>query len=152
MLEIGTKVFINRVFRQHRPSPTGYERDSLNCYGTVKSVFDDDYYEVNVINNVTGELFAGCFYRHEMATLGHHEPTYRVGDMVYICDISKGEKQQYPPGWCPEMDEYIGQTARVTGHVDRVCHMGRNDYYQLEGNTWVWDASNLKPVSEFVGY
>lgn len=87
-----------------------------------------------------------------MATLGHHEPTYRVGDMVYICDISKGEKQQYPPSWCPEMDEYIGQTARVTGHVDRVCHVGRNDYYQLEGNTWVWDASNLKPVSEFVGY
>lgn len=49
------------------------------------------------------------------------------------------------------MDEYIGQTVRVTGHVDRTCYVDRNDY-QLEGNTWVWDASNIEPPYEFVGF
>lgn len=40
MLEVGTKVFINYVFRQHRPSPTGYEMNLERCYGTVKSIID----------------------------------------------------------------------------------------------------------------
>lgn len=44
------------------------------------------------------------------------------------------------------MNKHIGQTARVKSHVNR------DDWYKLEGNDWVWYASNLKPVSEFVGY
>lgn len=93
MLKVGTKVFITRVYRRHRSSPTGYEQDLVSCYGTVKSLVDDEHYEINVINNVTGETVCGCFYRHELVMLGHHEPIYRVGDMVHICDISDGEKE-----------------------------------------------------------
>lgn len=152
MLEVGTKVFINYVFRRHRPSPTGYEINLERCYGTVKSIIDDAYYEIRVVDKVTGETVCGCFHRYEFVNLGHNEPKYRVGDMVRICDMSEGEKKKYPPGWCSEMDEYIGQTVHVRGHVDRTCYVDRNDYYQLEGNTWVWDASNIEPTNEFVGY
>lgn len=66
--------------------------------------------------------------------------------MVHICDMSEEDKRNYPPGWCTEMGEYIGQTARVKSHVHR------DNWYKLEGNDWVWYASNLKPVSEFVGF
>ena len=63
-----------------------------------------------------------------------------------ICDLSEEEKLQYPGGWYLYMDEHIGQTARIARHV------GSDDLYQLEGNDWVWHTSNLKPISEFVGY
>lgn len=146
MLEIGTKVFINYVFRRHRPRPTGYEINLERRYGTVKSLNDDGYYEISVVDNVTGETLSGCFHRYELVNLGHDEPVYRVGDMVRICDMSEEDKQNYPPGWRPEMGEYIGQTARVKSHVNR------DNGYKLEGNDWVWYVSNLKPAIEFVGY
>lgn len=146
MLEIGTKVFINYVFRRHRPSPTGYEMNLERCYGTVKSLIHDEYYEISVVDKVTGETVCGCFHRYEFVNLGHNEPKYRVGDMVRICDMSEEDKRNYPPGWRDDMGEYIGQTARVKSHVNR------DNFYKLEGNDWVWYTSNLKPISEFVGY
>lgn len=146
MLNIGTKVFINYVFRRHRPSPTGYEMNLERCYGTVKSLNDDEYYEISVVDKVTGETLSGCFHRYELVNLGYDEPAYQVGDMVRICDMSEEDKWNYPPGWRPEMGEYIGQTARVKSHVDR------DNWYKLEGNDWVWCASNLEPAYEFIGY
>lgn len=68
MLEIGTKVFINYVFRQHRPRPTGHEMNLERRYGTVKSLNDDDYYEISVVDKVTGETLSGCFHRYELST------------------------------------------------------------------------------------
>ena len=44
------------------------------------------------------------------------------------------------------MEKYIGQTLCVTEHS------GRYNTYKLEGNDWIWDASNLEPPYEFVGY
>ena len=116
MLEIGTKVFINYVFRRHRPRPTGYEINLERCYGTVKSIIDDTYYEIRVADKVTGETVCGCFHRYEFVNLGHNEPKYRIGDMVRICDMSEEDKRNYPPGWRDDMDEHIGQVARIERH------------------------------------
>ena len=146
MLDIGTHVFINYVLNRHRPSPTGYEKTSVGCYGTVKSIIDDEYYEVSIVSNVTDETLSGCIHKCELIDLGHHEPTYRVGDVVRICDMSEKEKEQYPPGWHSEMNKYIGQTVRIEGHL------GRDNRYRLNGNGWTWHASNLEPISEFVGF
>lgn len=146
MWEVGAKVFIHNKLEGYRPSPTGCEQEMVNHYGTVVSLLDNAYCEISIINNSTGETLSGCFHKCEIVNLGHHEPTYRVGDMVRICNLSEEEKLQYPGGWYLYMEEHIGKTARIARHV------GPNDLYQLEDISWIWHASNLKPVSEFVGY
>ena len=60
--------------------------------------------------------------------------------------MSEEEKRNYRTGWNRQMEKYIGQTLRVTKH------RGRHNTYNLEGNDWIWDASNLEPASEFVGF
>lgn len=145
MWGLGTKVYIHTMLEGYRPYSTGWEIAMVNRYGAVTELINHGFCEVIVIDD-NGETISGCFHKCELVNLGHHEPTYKVGDTVRICDLSEEEKLQYPGGWYLYMDEYIGQTARIASHV------GSDDLYQLEGTSWIWHASNLKPISEFVGY
>lgn len=146
MWEVGMNVFIYTKLEGYRPSPTGCEQEMVNHYGTVVSLLNDAYCEIRVTNKITGETLSGCFHKCELTNLGHREPTYRVGDMVRICDMSEDEKREYPGGWYLYMDEHIGKTARIARHV------GSDDLYRLEDTSWIWHEVNLKPVSEFVGF
>lgn len=145
MWGVGTKVYVFSKLGGYRPFSTGHEQLMVKCYGTVTELFNAGFCKVSVTDD-SGEALSGCFHKCELVNLGHHKPTYRVGDMVRICDLSEEEKLQYPGGWYIYMEEHIGQTARIARHVDS------NDLYQLEGIDWIWHASNLKPASEFVGY
>ena len=146
MWEVGMNVFIHTKLEGYRPSPTDYEQQMVNHYGIVSRLLDNAYCEIRVTDKNTGETLLGCFHKCELVNLGLREPTYRVGDMVRICDLSEEEKLQYPSGWYLYMNEHIGQTARIARHV------GSDDLYRLEGTSWIWHAVNLKPASEFVGY
>lgn len=139
-------MFIHTKLECYRPSPTGCEQEMVNHYGTVVSLLNNAYCEIRVTNKITGETLSGCFHKGELTNLGPYWPTYRIGDMVHICNMSEEEKQKYPVGWNRLMDKYIGLTARI------IKHRVTDDAYELEGNDWVWHAVNLKPVSEFVGY
>lgn len=150
MWEIGTKVYVKRLSNYDRPYPTGFEKELVGCYGTitecVEGCLGDYYYTVIDGNESMCDTLSGCFHPGELRNLGPHWPTYRIGDMVHICNMSEEEKQKYPVGWNRLMDKYIGLTARI------VKHRVTDDAYELEGNDWVWHAVNLKPVSQFVGY
>lgn len=145
MLKIGTHVYIRQTVGCGRPHLTGHE-DLVGCYGTVVDDQHYNYYTVEATDKVTGETLLGSFLRNELHNLGPDGSTYRVGDMVRICEMNQEDKDQYPVGWNHHMNTYIGQTLRVKEHYSDF------DSYRLEGNCWIWHAVNLKPVSEFVGF
>ena len=150
MWEVGTKVYIRRLIKCDRPYSTGFEKELKGCYGTitecVEGLLGEYHYTVIVGDEFISGALSGSFRPGELANLGPYWPTYRIGDTVRICDMSKEEKMTYPPEWDTNMDQYIGQTTRVVGHTNR------KDCYRLEGNDWIWHASNLEPASEFIGY
>lgn len=146
MLKLGTHVFIKQTVGCGRPHSTGYEEDLVGCYGTVVDDQHYNHYTVEATDKVTGEPLLGSFLRNELHNLGPDEPSYRIGDMVRICEMSQEDKDQYPVGWNHHMNTYIGQTLRVKEHYSDF------DSYRLEGNCWIWHAVNLKPISEFVGF
>lgn len=146
MWEVGMNVFIHTKLEGYRPSPTGCEQEMVNHYGAVVSLLDNAYCEIRITDKNTGDTLTGSFHRCELRNLGLRGPTYRVGDRVRICELSQDEKEQYPGGWCIYMDEHIGKTVRIAGH------MNGEDAYKLEGVGWIWHATSLKPASEFVGY
>lgn len=146
MLKIGTHVYIRQTVGCGRPHLTGHEEDLVGCYGTVVDDQHYNYYTVEATDKVTGETLLGSFLRNELHNLGPNGSTYRVGDMVRVCEMNQEDKNQYPVGWNRLMDKYIGLTARI------VKHRVTDDAYELEGNDWIWHAVNLKPVSEFVGF
>lgn len=142
MFEIGTKVFIDALPKYGHPHSTGYEHELIKCYGTVTGYVDDGYYMITVENDTA----SGIFHRYGLVNLGCEWPSYRVGEVVRVCDLSEEEKKKYPVGWNRRMEKYIGQLLRVTEH--------RRQYntYSLEGNDWIWHANNLEPPYEFVGF
>lgn len=146
MLKVGTHVYIRQTVGCGRPYLTGHEEDLVGCYGTVVDDQHYNYYTVEATDKVTGETLLGSFLRNELHNLGPDEPSYRIGDMVRICEMNQEDKDQYPVGWNHHMNTYIGQTLRVKEHYSDF------DSYRLEGNCWIWHAVNLKPVSEFVGF
>ena len=150
MWQVGTKVYIRRLINCDRPYSTGFEKELIGCYGIVtecvEGVPGEYHYTVIAGDEFISSTLSGYFRPGELTNLGPYWPSYRIGDMVRICDMSEEEKQKYPVGWNRLMDKYIGLTARI------VKHRVTDDAYELEGNDWVWHAVNLKPVSEFVGY
>lgn len=146
MLKLGPHVFIKRKVGCSRPHFTGHEEDLVGCYGTVVDDRHYNYYTIEAIDKVTGETLLGSFLRSELHDLGPDGSTYRIGDMVRICEMSQEDKYQYPVGWNRQMNKYIGQTFRITEHWTQY------DSYKLEGNTWIWHADNLAPETEFVGF
>lgn len=150
MWKVGTKVYIRRLINCDRPYSTGFEKELIGCYGTVtecvEGLLGEYRYTVIAGDEFISSTLSGSFRPGELKNLGPNWPTYRIGDMVRICDMSEEEKLKYPVGWNRLMDKSIGVTARVVAHQNVV------DAYLLEGNDWVWHAVNLKPVSEFVGY
>ena len=146
MLEIGTHVYIKQTVGCSRPHFTGHEEDLVGCYGTVVDDKHYNYYTVEATDKITGETLLGSFFQKELHDLGPDGSTYRVGDMVRICEMSQEDKDQYPVGWNCLMDKYIGQTLRI------IEHWTIDDSYKLEGNSWKWYADNLVPETKFVGY
>lgn len=141
-MEIGTKVFVNELPKNSHPHSTGSEHELINCYGTVTGYVGDGYYTITAEDDMT----SGIFRRYNLIYFGSNWPSYRVGEVVRVCGMSEEEKRNYRTGWNRQMEKYIGQTLRITEH------RGRHNTYNLEGNDWIWDASNLEPVSEFVGF
>lgn len=150
MWKVGTKVYIRRLINCDRPYSTGFEKELIGCYGTVtecvEGLLGEYHYTVIAGDEFISSTLSGSFRPGELRNLGPHWPTYRLGDMVRICDMSEEEKRKYRTGWNRQMEKYIGQTLRVTEHS------GRYDTYKLEGNDWIWHASNLEPPYEFVGF
>ena len=151
MLDVGTKVFIKKVFNdENRPTrlPSGREKltpYSISCSKAfITEHIGRGYYSVS--NDKDGWNILGIVHEDEMVNMETYEPKFKVGDMVRICDVTENDKNRYLVGWVGEMDACIGQTARVI----RVCNYP--DTYHLEDVWWDWHAVNLEPASEFVGY
>lgn len=151
MLEVGTEVFIKKVFNdKNRPTRLPSGREKLTSYSiSCRKAFITEhigrgYYSVS--NDKEGWNTIGIVHEDEMVNMETYEPKFKVGDMVRICQVSEEEKSRYLVGWVDEMDKYIGRTARII----ETC--GYPDTYHLEDIWWAWHAVNLEPASEFVGY
>lgn len=151
MLEVGTEVFIKKVFRDdNRPKRLLSGREITTSYtiscskAFISEHISQSYYSVS--SDKDGWNTLGIVHEDEMVNMETYEPKFKVGDMVRICDISDSDKKRYMVGWVDEMDECIGQTARVS---DTDSYP---DVYRLEDVRWNWHAVNLEPASEFVGF
>ena len=151
MLEVGTEVFIKKVFRdENRPKRLLSGREIITSYNIscrkafINEYIGQGYYSVS--NDKDGWNTIGIVHEDEMVNMDTYEPKFKVGDMVRICDISDEDKNRYLVGWVDQMDDYIGQTVCVVETCDYP------DTYQLEDIWWNWHAVNLEPPSEFVGF
>lgn len=151
MLEVGTEVFIKKVFKdENRPTRLPSGREILTSYNIscrkafIKEHICHGYYSVS--NDKDDWNTLGIVHEDEMVNMETYKPKFKVGDMVRICDITENDKKRYLVGWVDEMDKHIGQTARV---VDTDSYP---DVYRLEDVWWNWHAVNLEPASEFVGF
>ena len=88
-MEIGTKVFVNELPKNSHPHSTGSEHELINCYGTVTSYVGDGYYTITAEDNTT----SGIFRRYDLIYFGSNWPSYRVGEVVRVCDMSEEEKK-----------------------------------------------------------
>ena len=151
MLDIGTEVFIKKVFKdENRPTrlPSGRKVTTSYTASCSKAFINEHigqgYYSVS--NDKDDWNTLGIVHEDEMVNMDTYRPKFKVGDMVRICDIRDEEKNRYLVGWVDKMDACIGQTARV---VDTDSYP---DVYRLEDVRWNWHAVNLEPASEFVGF
>ena len=66
-----------------------------------------------------------------------------VGDYVIIEPLSEDQKQNYPFGWVPGMDKFIGTITKIT-------HISTNFRYKLEcdAGRYVWHNSHLKRITK----
>ena len=89
-MEIGTKVFVNELPKNSHPHSTGSEHELINCYGTVTSYVGDGYYTITAEDDTT----SGIFRRYDLIYFGSNWPSYRVGEVVRVCDMSEEEKKK----------------------------------------------------------
>ena len=133
MLDVGTKVSIQKLYKDDRPTHLPSGRKIRTSYTTSCSMqYISEYIGQGYYTVKHGEYsmdVSGIVHEDEMVNMETYEPKFKVGDMVRICDISDEEKSRYLVGWVDEMDNCVGQTARVI----RVCNYP--DTYHLE-DTW----------------
>lgn len=151
MLEVGTEIFIKKVFKDdNRPTRLPSGRELLTSYSIscskafINEHIGQSYYSVS--SDKDGRNTLGIVHEDELVNMDTYKPKFQVGDMVRICDVTDNDKKRYLVGWVDEMDDYIGQTARVT----RVCNYP--DTYHLDDILWDWHTVNLEHESQFVGF
>lgn len=146
MLDVGTTVYIKKLFKEDRPElpehSTGYERES----GYIRQDLGDDYYLVESIIDDT----MCVAHKDELIDMTTYENRYKLGDEVRICQASEKEKEAFPK----YIEEYVDLSVRYNGQVTRIEYVMNliPDMYLLEGLPGVWHVMNLEPVSEFVGF
>lgn len=103
MLEVGTEVFIKKVFRDdNRPKhllsgrkvTTSYTASCSKAF--INEHIGQDYYSVS--SDKDGWDILGIVHEDEMVNMETYEPKFKVGDMVRICDISDSDKKRYIVG------------------------------------------------------
>lgn len=142
MIEVGTEVYIKPIPEENRQKrPDGWQLENYleREYGQVEECLPNQYYRVS------GICYAhGVFHENELIDITTHTNKYKVGDEVVIHDVD--DKELYPPIWVDDMAKHVGETATITS----ICE--NPDHYRLSGNSYVWHASNLKPIVEYEAF
>ena len=142
MLEVGTKVYIKPIPEENRTNrPDGWHEETYieRELGYVEECLPNHYYSVSGGWNVNG-----VFHENELIDMTMHTNTYKIGDEIIIQPVD--DKELYPPIWVDDMAKHVGETATITS----ICE--NPDHYRLSGNSYVWHASNLKPIVEYEAF
>ena len=73
------------------------------------------------------------------------EHKFNVDEEVMVLQLTPYEKEHYPAGWNPQMNEFIGKSGKIT----RKTQTG----YKISGlGRWTWCDTNLEAVGQYVPY
>ena len=148
MLEVGVAVYVKTLFKEDRPElpehSAGYERKS----GYIRQDLGDDYFLVESIIDDT----MCVAHKDELIDMTMYKNRYKLGDEVRICQAGEEEKHSYSN--IINIEKYVDLSPRYNGRATYIEHIMNSypDMYLLEGLPGVWNASNLKPTIEFVGF
>ena len=142
MIEVGTKVYIKPIPEENRQKrPDGWHNENYleREIGQVEECLPNKYY------SVSGICYAhGVFHEDELIDMTTHTDKYKIGDEIVIHDVY--DKELYPPIWVEDLAKHVGETATIKS----ICE--NPDHYRLSGNSYVWHASNLKPIVEYEAF
>lgn len=151
MLNIGTKIYVKKLYKDDRPKSPRLPAYMNYEYGYIAGVAGNGYYLVIHEDDLAyhyDEVGEYSVYIHEdeMINMDTYRPKYNKGDKVRICEPTEHEKACYLPGWMHEMYKHIGDVVTIE------TTNGRPNCYRVKENAWVWEDVNLKPLCKFVGF
>lgn len=149
MLEVGTKVYIKKLFREDRPELPEHSADYEQDAGYIVQDLGNNYY---LVKNLIDNTIMCVAHKDELIDMTTYKRQYKLGDEVRIHQASEEEKEAFSD--IINIGNYEDLSVRYTGRVVRIDYVMNcyPDVYMLEGLPGVWHIMNLEPPHEFVGY
>lgn len=148
MLEVGTTVYIKKLFKDNRPELPAHSADYEQEAGYVMEDLGDGYY---LVKHIIFDKWC-VVHEDELIDMTTYKRRYRLGDEVRIRQASEQEKEAFSD--IINVEKYVDLSVRYNGQIARIDYVmsAHPDVYMLEGFPGVWHIMNLEPTYEFIGY